>query len=280
MRKAINDYLIKNQIITQSKFIQIGCYNMTPTTGLVVPLPEGKFEGMDIVAIYFDDGIRLLPKDEKTYTLADLLKLANGAKNIYLFSFNIHKKAKYIELPSADDPYQAIRDWKRNNNLYTFPPLVKESGYEEISKVFEDELDLTTNYGKKINTSVRAKLVLHYFETEDFDYVIKCDNSAFQKERLTKYVKDYMKWMMHAPIDIGTRCNGEHIRRIFGRSNKTLYDENGKTYDYEYEESSFFWAKDKFYIRGSGLGAISHDTELPRFTYYLSTTPRLQGLKN
>ncbi|AGL90517.1 hypothetical protein SLY_0601 [Strawberry lethal yellows phytoplasma (CPA) str. NZSb11] len=186
--KAINKYLIKNKIIKEPKLIKLGCYNATPTTGLVVPLPLGEFNGIEIAAIYFDDGVRLLPEHQKTrslkrgiewreemikqyqtglnqtederikkalpkaieslqeeikelyqeiinhqtYTIEDLLKLSDGAKNIYLFSFNTEKRIKEIKLPDAIDPYQAIRDWKRENNLYTFPPLVQEDDYEEL----------------------------------------------------------------------------------------------------------------------------------------------------
>ncbi|MDV3157493.1 MAG: hypothetical protein Q8760_02035 [Candidatus Phytoplasma australasiaticum] len=35
--------------------------------------------------IYFDDGIRVLPSESLKYTIHDLLKLSNGAKNAYLF---------------------------------------------------------------------------------------------------------------------------------------------------------------------------------------------------
>nr|WP_193621860.1 hypothetical protein ['Parthenium hysterophorus' phyllody phytoplasma] len=70
---AINDYLIKNQIINKHLLIKLGCYNATPTTGLVVPFSRGIFNGLENFAIYFDNGIRLLPEDEKNYTLADLL---------------------------------------------------------------------------------------------------------------------------------------------------------------------------------------------------------------
>ncbi|AGL90036.1 hypothetical protein [Candidatus Phytoplasma australiense] len=38
--KAINEYLIKNKIIKEPKPTKLGCYNATPTTGLVVPLPS------------------------------------------------------------------------------------------------------------------------------------------------------------------------------------------------------------------------------------------------
>ncbi|MDV3157494.1 MAG: hypothetical protein Q8760_02040 [Candidatus Phytoplasma australasiaticum] len=69
--KAINDYLIENKIINQPKLIKLGCYNITPDTGLVSPLPYKNIWGNDeIEVIYFDDGIRVLPSESLKYTLS------------------------------------------------------------------------------------------------------------------------------------------------------------------------------------------------------------------
>ncbi|MDO8030282.1 hypothetical protein OC709_02050, partial ['Planchonia careya' phytoplasma] len=72
----------------------------------------------------------------QTYNLADLLKLANGAKNIYLFSFNIQKRIKEIKLPDTDDPYQAIRNWKLDNNpcQYDYPKRLQQWKNQAILK--------------------------------------------------------------------------------------------------------------------------------------------------
>ncbi|KOR75224.1 hypothetical protein CPX_001816, partial [Candidatus Phytoplasma pruni] len=85
--EVINHYLINNNIIKQPKLIKLGCYNATPNTGLVAPLPSRTFHEIDIDAVYFDDGIRFMEPHQGN--IDDLLKLSNGAKNIYLFTFNI-----------------------------------------------------------------------------------------------------------------------------------------------------------------------------------------------
>ncbi|MDV3139472.1 MAG: hypothetical protein Q8742_01920 [Candidatus Phytoplasma australasiaticum] len=269
--EAINDYLIENQIINKPLLIKLGCYNATPNTGLVVPLPEGKFEGMDIATIYFDDGIRLLPK-KPTYSLADLLKLANGAKNIYLFAFHTQKRIKEIKLPDAADPYQAIRDWKRENNLYTFPPLVKEYDYEE-KKIENDgaNIEITFPIYIKIPIPYKIKVVLHIFETDDCVYGLVCTNESFQKNIFKQYCNSFSNWLHQCPVKPGYHYTGDEIRNNFGHSHKTLYDENGTKYDYEYYEKSW-WQKDVFYILGSGLGSIEHDRNLPPFKNFLNTT--------
>ncbi|MDV3202780.1 MAG: hypothetical protein Q8901_02455, partial [Candidatus Phytoplasma stylosanthis] len=201
--EAINDYLIENQIINKPILIKLGCYNATPNTGLVVPLPEGKIEGMDIATIYFDEGIRLLPKNP-TYSLADLLKLANGAKNIYLFAFHTQKRIKEIKLPDAADPYQAIRDWKRENNLYTFPPLVKEYDYEE-KKIENDgaNIEITFPIYIKIPIPYKIKVVLHIFETDDCVYGLVCTNESFQKNIFKQYCNSFSNWLHQCPVKPG-----------------------------------------------------------------------------
>ncbi|MDW3617971.1 MAG: hypothetical protein QFY14_02660 [Candidatus Phytoplasma pruni] len=87
--EIINRWLINNNIIKQPKLIKLGCYNATPNTGLVAPLPSRTFHEIDIDAVYFDDGIRFMEPHQGN--IDDLLKLSNGAKNIYLFTFNIEK---------------------------------------------------------------------------------------------------------------------------------------------------------------------------------------------
>ncbi|MDV3189012.1 MAG: hypothetical protein Q8844_01360 [Pigeon pea little leaf phytoplasma] len=271
--KAINDYLIKNQIINQPKLIKLGCYNITPTTGLVAPLPAKNIWGNDeIEVIYFDDGIRVLPSESLKYTIHDLLKLSNGAKNAYLFSFETYKNTQYIKLPDAPNPYQAIRDWKRENNLYTFPPLVKEYDYEE-KKIENDgaNIEITSPIYIKIPIPYKIQAVLHIFETDDCVYGLVCTNESFQKNIFKQYCNSFSNWLHQCPVKPGYHYTGDEIRDKFGRSDKTLYDENGTKYDYEYYEKSW-WQKDEFYIWGSGLGCIEHDRNLPPFKNFLNTT--------
>ncbi|ABC65317.1 conserved hypothetical protein [Aster yellows witches'-broom phytoplasma AYWB] len=51
----------------------------------MAPLPSRTFHEIDIDAIYFDDGIRIIKPQQEN--IEDLLKLSNGAKKIYLFVF-------------------------------------------------------------------------------------------------------------------------------------------------------------------------------------------------
>ncbi|MBS2126548.1 hypothetical protein J8J04_02510 ['Fragaria x ananassa' phyllody phytoplasma] len=84
--EVVNQYLINNNIIKEPKLIKLGCYNVTPNTGLVVPLPLTYYNGHHIEDIYFDDGIRIMKPQQGN--IEDLLKLSNRTKNIYLFTFN------------------------------------------------------------------------------------------------------------------------------------------------------------------------------------------------
>ncbi|MEC4558607.1 MAG: hypothetical protein U9532_00210 ['Conium maculatum' witches'-broom phytoplasma] len=58
--EVINEYLINENIIKEPKLIKLGCYNVTPNTGLVAPLPQETFNDVPIDAIYFDYGIRIM----------------------------------------------------------------------------------------------------------------------------------------------------------------------------------------------------------------------------
>ncbi|AGL90522.1 FlxA-like family protein [Candidatus Phytoplasma australiense] len=319
--KAINDYLIQNQIIQEPKLIKLGCYNATPTTGLVVPLPLGEFNGIEIAAIYFDDGIRLLPENQKTrvlkqrikqregmikeyqnnliktkneitkelapkqieslqeqikeiyqeiinhqtYNIEDLLKLSNGAKNIYLFSFKTKKNIEIIELPDAIDPYQAIRDWKRENNLYTFPPLVQEDDYEEQSKNREAYIEITSPAYKKISILFPIKIVEHTFETTDCCYYLVCKNDTLQIELAKQYLDAYVLWMKRCYIKPGISYSAGEIRDKFGRSSRDIYNEEGEECRYRYDINTFI---DDWYVNGIECSG-SNNT----FYNFYDTTP-------
>ncbi|WAN63494.1 hypothetical protein RS022_06600 [Candidatus Phytoplasma rubi] len=127
---------------------------------MVLPLPSKNFHEIDIDAIYYDTGIRIMPESasNRTYTIHDLLKLSNGAKNIYLFTFNVQKRKKFISLPDSFEPYQAIRDWKRENNLFTFPLLIQESEYEEQLKKLKFLLKLLLLLIKNLIFLLKLKL--------------------------------------------------------------------------------------------------------------------------
>ncbi|AGL90478.1 hypothetical protein [Candidatus Phytoplasma australiense] len=302
--KAINEYLIKNKIIQEPKLIKLGCYNITPTTGLIAPLPAGGFNGIEIAAIYFDDGIRLLPENQKTsflksgiewreemikryqteneiikellpkqieslqeeikelyqeiinhqtYTIEDLLKLSDGTKNIYLFSFNTKKRIKEIKLPDAIDPYQVIRDWKRENNLYTFPPLVQEDDYEEQSENRDAYIEITSPAYKKISILFPIKIVKHTFETTDCCYYLVCKNDTLQIELAKQYRDAYVLWMKRCYIKPGISYSDQEIRNKFGRSSRDIYNEEGKKCRYRYDINTFIddWYVDGIFCFGS-----------------------------
>lgn len=242
--EAINNYLIVNNIIKEKKFIKLGCYNITPQTGLVAPLPLGKLVGFEIENIYFDDGIRILPENKKNYTLEDLLKLSNGAKNIYLFSFNTQKRIKSIELPDAIDPYQAIRTWKRDNNLFDYEG-------EFIPQTDRKEALLTASHNTtttKATISCELLQLKNIFETEKEKFIISCKDRNAKQRIFDNYGSEYINWLRQCYIKPGSYVTGDAVRNKIGRSNKTLYDENGNTHYYQYNEGFFF---DTWYIDGN-----------------------------
>ncbi|MDC9032173.1 hypothetical protein [Columbia Basin potato purple top phytoplasma] len=317
--EVINRYLIENNIIKEPKLIKLGCYNATQHTGLVLPLPSETFHEIDIDAIYFDDGIRILPENPKTqslkrklewtqelkkqdkkrlnevenesfktiikeiinqkekqiknlqqdiiksqfYTIEDLLKLSNGAKNIYLFHFNVQKRKKIIELPDSLEPYQTIRDWKRENNLYTYPPLIKEGEYKEEIKEAEISFEITSPSYKKFNIPFKVKIVSHLFETDNTIYLIICNDSSFKIKLAEQYRTNYINWLNQCYIKYGYYYSGEEVRNKFGRSSRNIYDENGNSYYYKYVDGIFF---DNWYIDGNVTAKTYYkflDTTLP-----------------
>ncbi|CAM12062.1 Conserved hypothetical protein [Candidatus Phytoplasma australiense] len=288
--KAINDYLIQNKIIKEPKLIKLGCYNITPTTGLITPLPAGGFNGIEIAAIYFDNGVRLLPEDKKTrdlkqeiewreeikelyqeiikrqtYTIEDLLKLSNGAKNIYLFSFVTKKSPQTIQLPDSADPYQAIRDWKRENNLYTFPPLVQEDDYEEQSENRDAGFEINSPAYKKISILFPIKIVKHTFETTDCCYFVVCKNDTLQIKLAKQYRDAYVNWLNQCEIKPGISYSAGEIRDKFGRSSRDIYNEEGRKCRYYYVTNTFI---DDWYVNGSECSG-SNNT----FSNFYDTTP-------
>nr|ABU55755.1 hypothetical protein [Clover phyllody phytoplasma] len=245
--EVINHYLIENNIIKETKLIKLGCYNATSHTGLVLPLPSKTFHEIEIDAIYFDDGIRIIPENQ-CYAIEDLLKLSNGAKNIYLFTFNVQKRKKIISLPDSLDPYQTIRDWKRENNLYTSPPLIKEGEYEEEIKEAEISFEITSPSYKKFNIPFKVKIISHLFETDNTIYLLLCSDSSFKIKLAKQYRTNYINWLNQCYIKYGHYYSGDEVRNKFGRFSRTIYDENGNSYYYMYVDGIFF---DDWYIDGN-----------------------------
>ncbi|MDC9032077.1 hypothetical protein [Columbia Basin potato purple top phytoplasma] len=137
---------INRYINHYNKYIRNKCYNMTLESGIIIPLPdESLFNGLKITHIYFDNGIRIIKKG----TTKDLLKMANGAKNIYVFSleyipknwaphdYNFLNRSKFFDKLFQDHPGPEF--------FYQFPPgdprqacpIFKGYNYEFIFKTGE-----------------------------------------------------------------------------------------------------------------------------------------------
>ncbi|MEC4559196.1 MAG: hypothetical protein U9532_03475 ['Conium maculatum' witches'-broom phytoplasma] len=86
------------------------------------------------------------------------------------------------------DPYKAIRDWKRANNLYSY-----EGIYHKESKSSNNPITITTPAYKEINISVYVNVIGHVFETENKRYRITCQDTQPKRDILNTYQKDYVK---------------------------------------------------------------------------------------
>ncbi|XXP77326.1 MAG: hypothetical protein AB3N34_00030 [Lettuce witches'-broom phytoplasma] len=260
--EIINQYLINNNIIKGPKLIKLVCYNATPNTGLVVPLPQKTFNDIPIDAIYFDDGIWIMKPQQGT--IEDLLKLSNGAKKIYLFVFNTQKKPIQIILPDSLNPYEAIRDWKRDNNLYAY-----KGEYNKQTHNGNNLITITEPSYKEIKIPYTVNLITNTFETEDKIYHIICQDTQPKSDILTNYQKDYVKWLDQCYIQYGCTCQGETIRNKIGRSSRTLYDENGKTHYYRYEKGLLV---DDWYIDGNDCCSDGDRWQTRTYYQFLDTT--------
>ncbi|MEZ0180342.1 hypothetical protein ['Camptotheca acuminata' phytoplasma] len=93
----INNFLKQKNIISNSDniFIKLGHYNIAPKKGTVAPIPYFNiFNNQKIEIVYFNKGFRILQTLDKN-NIYDLLKLSNGANQIYLFSFK-RKNIKFF----------------------------------------------------------------------------------------------------------------------------------------------------------------------------------------
>ncbi|XXP77171.1 MAG: hypothetical protein AB3N34_02395 [Lettuce witches'-broom phytoplasma] len=229
---------------------------------MVVPLPQKTFNDIPIDAIYFDDGIRIMKPQQGT--IEDLLKLSNDAKNIYLFVFNTQKKPIQIILPDSLNPYEAIRDWKRDNNLYAY-----KGEYNKQTHNGNNLITITEPSYKEIKIPYTVNLITNTFETEDKIYHIICQDTQPKSDILTNYQKDYVKWLDQCYIQYGCTYQGETIRNKIGRSSRTLYDENGKTHYYRYEKGLLV---DDWYIDGNDCFSDGDRWQTRTYYQFLDTT--------
>ncbi|GFZ75104.1 hypothetical protein HPP_0620 [Hydrangea phyllody phytoplasma] len=270
--EVLEKYLIEEKIIQKQKLIKLGCYNITPDTDLVAPLPSDDWNGLKIEAMYFDDGIRILPINPKhqrgqnlnnpqTYTIEDLLKLSNGAKNVYLFTFNTQKKVINIKLPDSLKPHDAILQWKRDNNLYN---------YEGTSKLMEETSDQSTwvsatGCQKKIETFCKDKTLKHTFETETKIYYIICTNLEPLRKINKDYQGKYVDWLTQCCIRAGECYSKTNIINKFGSSDRYIYDEKGRSCQYIYSSS---WGFSSCKVNGYTCTWYNNV-----FTSFYNTTP-------
>ncbi|WP_284928618.1 hypothetical protein [Candidatus Phytoplasma sp. AldY-WA1] len=222
--------------ITNNKIrVNLNCYNLTSTAGLSASFNSNKsdFYGYKIEAVYFDDGYRLEYPD---ISIDNLIRLGNGAKTIHLYSFVVIDKLDLYKNDECDDPYIAIREWKKANNLFNNPQVIAKSGYAWQIR------------GEKF-------ILTHTVETEKEIYHI-----AFT----SNYTKELQKWKDQCYIKKDQFYTAQEIRNKLGRTNKIIYDECGNKKNYGYVEGFIF---DDWYV--DGKECIGSEN---RFDHYYDTT--------
>ncbi|CCP87957.1 conserved hypothetical protein, partial CDS, partial [Candidatus Phytoplasma solani] len=112
----------------------------------------------------------------------------------------------------------AIRDWKRENNLYTFPPLIKEDEYKEEIKEPEFYFEATSPSYKKFNIPFKVKRISHLFETDNTIYLLLCSDTSFKIKLAEQYRTNYMDWLKQCYIKYGAYYAGGQVRQMIGRS--------------------------------------------------------------
>ncbi|WP_349401859.1 hypothetical protein PSOL_06200 [Candidatus Phytoplasma solani] len=94
----------------------------------------------------------------------------------------LKKTKKVINLPESLEPYQAIRNWKINNNFDNY-----EEEYSQAIK--RCPILIETNY-KKINISFSVNTVYHLFETDNKFYSLSCTNVSL---KIADLARDYLE---------------------------------------------------------------------------------------
>ncbi|WP_227807115.1 DUF2963 domain-containing protein [Mulberry dwarf phytoplasma] len=161
--EAINKYLINKGIFHKERLITLSCYNPTPNTGVVLPIPEGskiiEFVELDIAdkydphtntitrikperddfsvdythpTVYYDGGIRVFPK-HLVWDSNTIKSQANGAKNIYIFWFNTLKREEKNDPVTLQPTGNTIKETSYNSdgtidyNRKRFPKTGKDT---------------------------------------------------------------------------------------------------------------------------------------------------------
>ncbi|WP_284928648.1 DUF2963 domain-containing protein [Candidatus Phytoplasma sp. AldY-WA1] len=100
----------------------LGCYNAVPDGPIIFPFNSDRnlyYNKNKIEAVYFDDGVRIFTNCDEAN---NLIKLANGAKNIYLFKFECNR----FKIFYYSDNKTILCTQKFNENK----KLVKETFYK------------------------------------------------------------------------------------------------------------------------------------------------------
>lgn len=218
--KLINQYLMDNNLIQKDKYIKLGgSYNFDNEEGIYLPYTDNTYQGHIIEAVYFDEGERIVSPNT---SLADLLKLSDRTKKIYLFTFKTQKHIEHITLPISSDPYTEMRNWKREHHFIDYPPLIKESYYQ-----YEEDI------------------LKHTFETDTHIYHLSAP---------TGYYERLQKWKAQCYFKSGDERNSAQIRDKVDDDSK-LYTNDPNNKIYSYHNSSFVYPqKDSNGIYYVGIG--------------------------
>ncbi|MEC4558606.1 MAG: hypothetical protein U9532_00205 ['Conium maculatum' witches'-broom phytoplasma] len=144
-----------------------------------------------------------------------------------------------------------------------------EGEYNKQTHNGNNLITITEPSYKEINISYTVNLIINTFETEDKIYHIICQDTQPKRDILINYQKDYVKWLEQCYIQYGCTYQGETIRNKLGRSSKTLYDENGNTHYYKYEEG---WKYDDWYIDGNDCCSGGDRWQTRTYYQFLDTT--------
>jgi hypothetical protein len=216
-KESIQKDLFDNNITNNKIRVNLNCYNLTSTAGLSALFNSNKsnFYGYKIEAVYFDDGYRLEYPD---ISINNLIRLGNGAKTIYLYSFNVlSKKEENIVLPTSSEPYDSIQLWK-------------------IEKI---DFDTTKESPFKWKVEANNFTLTQTVETENTIYHISCDSDY--KERLERWKNQcYFKpgnvfdsaQIMSKVSDNGT---------FYSDSNSTIYAYMYNTYIYPHKGICYYY---------------------------------------
>ncbi|MGA0447949.1 MAG: hypothetical protein ACLTFB_01080 [Candidatus Phytoplasma pyri] len=241
---------IKNYLKTNLNFdkeINLNCYNSNLKSGIISSLPTNSKYNNDLVdAIYFDDGIRFI--NSTNHDINDLLKLSNGAKNVYIFSLTNAEKPQINIINHYFTSIQDIKEYMyKNYNVFVVPntfirgtsfnpsPFEEKNG-KNIAILSSKFLNCVENlYGVYFEFYPNCDLKnIECFNLSDLlqeHNIIKTAHMFYRKEKvqpnpyevaLAQYEIDLQKWKDQCYFKPGN-YSGYKIREILGKSNKTLY---------------------------------------------------------